>query len=98
MDDDDTDSYTLRQSDMHRSMLPRPATSTTFSCQLSSTLMPVPVTSFVPPGLEPIWLNPVTWGVRFRVGVRIPPLDEPPDMPLYLYKRLDMRSDKSVHT
>lgn len=77
---------------MHRPMLPRPATSTTFSCQLSSTLMAAPVDSAVEPGLPPIWLNPVGCGVRF-LGVRgavdaLPVPVLPPAMPLYLLKRV----------
>jgi hypothetical protein len=69
-------------------MHPNPATSTTFSCQLSSTLMAAPVDSAGAPGRGPIWLKPVCWGVM-RVGVRgaLPPEDEDEDvaaMPLYL--------------
>lgn len=61
--------YTLRQSVMVRPMQPRPATSTTFSCQLSSTLMAAEVESLDPPCRPPIWLKPpVDWGVTF-VGV-----------------------------
>lgn len=62
-------SYTLRQSDMTRAMQPSPATSTTFSCQLSNTLMPAPADSFVAPGRPPICVKPVCWGVTL-VGER----------------------------
>lgn len=74
--------HTLRQSVIVRPMQPRPATSTTFSCQLSSTLMPEPADSFAAPGRPPIWLNPVGWGV-VRVGVFGVDPDEDA-MPLYL--------------
>lgn len=71
---------------MTRPMHPSPATSTTFSCQLSNTLIAAPVDSVEAPGRGPTWLNPVGCGVM-RVGVRGP---LPPDaedvaaMPLYL--------------
>ena len=79
---------------MTRPMQPSPATSTTFSCQLSSTLMAAPADSAGAPGLAPIWLNPVCWGV-IRVGVRgALPLEEEDEedddvaaMPLYLPRR-----------
>lgn len=67
-------------------MHPSPATSTTFSCQLSNTLMAAPVDSAEAPGRGPIWLNPVCWGVT-RVGVRgaLPEdADDVAAMPLYL--------------
>lgn len=54
---------------MTRHMHPSPATSTTFSCQLSSTLMAAPVDSFDAPGLPANRVEPVGWGVM-RVGVR----------------------------
>jgi hypothetical protein len=80
--------HTLRQSVMHRPMLPSPATSTTFSCQLSKTLI-APVESLPPPGRPLIWLKPVCCGVMLvLVGVR-GPLEEDeadPAMPLYLCK------------
>jgi hypothetical protein len=79
---------------MTRPMHPNPATSTTFSCQLSSTDMAAPVDSFAAPGRPPIWLNPpspVEEGVGVgRVGVRGALL--PPElalawaMPLYLFR------------
>lgn len=71
---------------MTRPMHPSPATSTTFSCQLSNTLMAAPVDSAEAPGRGPIWLNPVCWGVT-RVGVRgaLPEdADDVAAMPLYL--------------
>jgi hypothetical protein len=71
---------------MHRPMQPRPATSTTFSCQLSSTLMAAPVDSLDPPDRPPIWLKPVCCGVM-RVGVRgalLLSAEEVDAMPLYL--------------
>jgi len=70
---------------MTRPMQPSPATSTTFSCQLSSTLMAAPVGSPETPGREPIWLNPVCCGVT-RVGVRgaLPVLAGEDAMPLNL--------------
>jgi hypothetical protein len=75
---------------MVRPMQPRPATSTTFSCQLSNTLIAAPVDSFDACGLPPAWLNPVCCGVT-RVGVRgaLPLLcaDEAP-IPLYLTYRI----------
>ena len=64
-------------------MLPCPATSTTFSCQLSNTLMAEPADSFVACGLDPIWLKPVCCGVTL-VGVlgALPPEDDVEAMPL----------------
>lgn len=80
--------YTFLQSVIHRPMLPRPATSTTFSCQLSKTLMAAPVDSLVAPGRPDIWLKPVAWGVRLLPaleGVLGAPLDEDElAIPLYL--------------
>ena len=78
--------YTLRQSVMTRPMHPSPATSTTFSCQLSSTLMAAPVDSAEAPGRGPIWLKRVCGGVRGGgVGGAPPPEDEDVvAMPLYL--------------
>ncbi|EFX04308.1 hypothetical protein CMQ_1236 [Grosmannia clavigera kw1407] len=66
-------------------MLPTPATSTTFSCQLSNTLMPPAELSFIPPGRPLIWLKPVCCGVIPRVGVRGPLLAGAAEeaMPLY---------------
>lgn len=49
--------YTRRQSVMVRPMQPSPATSTTFSCQLRSTLIAAVAGSFAP-GRPPTWLNP----------------------------------------
>jgi hypothetical protein len=67
---------------MHLPMDPSPATSTTFSCQLSNTLMAAPVDSFAAPGRPEIWLNPVS----AREGARgaAPTADAEPLMPLYL--------------
>ncbi len=46
--------------------------------------MAAPVDSLEPPGLPPIWLNPVCWGV-IRVGVRgALPAEDVEAMPLYL--------------
>lgn len=65
-------------------MQPNPATSTTFSCQLSKTLIAVPVDSLAPPGRPPAWLKPVCCGVT-RVGVRgVLPEEDVDAMPLYL--------------
>ena len=67
-------------------MDPCPATSTTFSCQLSRTLIAAPIDSFAACGLDPTWLKPVCWGV-ILVGVRgaLPPDDDAVEaMPLYL--------------
>src|SRR3979411_1112892 len=69
---------------------PNPATSTTFSCQLSRTLMAAPLDS-PPPGLGACCEKPVDCGVNeepgrpkveCRVGVVVLGDDEP--MPLYL--------------
>ena len=53
--------HTVLRSDMTRTMLPCPAISTTFSCQLSSTLM-----AWAPPSPPPMrgWTceKPVGWG------------------------------------
>lgn len=79
--------YTFLQSVMDLVMLPRPATSTTFSCQLNSTLMAVPVDSFTAPGRPETWLKPpVACGVillEARPGVRCPLLEDTL-IPLYL--------------
>lgn len=76
--------YTLRQSVIVRPMHPSPATSTTFSCQLSSTLMAAPEDSFAAPGRPPAWLKPVACGVILP-GVRGPaPAPDVDAMPLYL--------------
>lgn len=40
-------------------MHPSPATSTSFSCQLSKTLMAADVDSLDAPGREPTWVKPV---------------------------------------
>lgn len=65
-------------------MLPSPPTSTTFSCQLSRTLIAAPVDS-LGTGRPPTWLKPVCWGVT-RVGVlgALPPDDAVFAIPLYL--------------
>lgn len=73
--------YTFRQSVIVRPMQPSPATSTTFSCQLSNTLIPAPADSFAAPGRPLIWLKPVAWGVTL-VGVRGPPDPDVAAMPL----------------
>jgi hypothetical protein len=75
---------------MHRPTQPSPATSTTFSCQLSSTLIDAPLLSFCAPGRPDICEKPVLWGVRFepRAPGR-PDEEEVADvedaMPLYLW-------------
>ena len=48
---------------MVRPMEPSPATSTSFSCQLRSTLIAAVVGSLAPLGRPPNWLNPVDCGV-----------------------------------
>jgi hypothetical protein len=54
---------------MQRPIEPSPATSTTFSFQLSKTLITAVTESFDTPGLPPTWLKPPEgWGVT-RVGV-----------------------------
>jgi hypothetical protein len=51
---------------MVRPMHPNPATSTSFSCQLSKTLIAADAVSLEAPGREPTWVNPpVDWGVTF---------------------------------
>lgn len=77
-------------------MHPSPATSTTFSCQLNSTLMPAPADSFAAPGRPPTWLNPVAWGVTL-VGVRgaLPP--DVDAMPLYLLEGQDASVSSPLH-
>lgn len=68
-------------------MLPKPATSTTFSCHDSKTLIAAPEFSF-PDGLPPICENPAP----VLCGVRVEPLPDDLDetfaeaaMPLYLF-------------
>lgn len=69
---------------MHRPTHPSPATSTTFSCHDSNTLIAEPLLSFAAPGLLPICEKPapVLCGVRVepREGVRV----EEAAIPLYL--------------
>ena len=55
--------HTVLRSDITRTMLPGPAISTSFSCQLSSTLMAWPLPS-PPPTREWIWEKPVDCGDR----------------------------------
>jgi hypothetical protein len=64
---------------------PSPATSTAFSCQLSSTLICAPLFSLPAPGLPPICEKPVLCGVsvELRVGVLADGIEEAA-MPLYL--------------
>lgn len=80
---------------MHLPTLPRPATSTTFSCHESKTLIAAPLLSFAAPGLPPIWENPapVLCGetVEPREGVRV----EDAAIPLYLLETRDQRISKS---
>lgn len=72
---------TTRRSDMTRMMDPTPATSTTFSCQLSNT----PIVCPAPSPTFRAWIceNPVTCGERpfLLTGVLLP---TEPAMPLYL--------------
>ena len=72
--------YTVLRSVMTRTIDPVPAISTSFSCQLSSTLMACPPPS--PPPLDCICENPpVAWGViedRPELGWDVC------DIPLYL--------------
>ena len=83
---------TFLQSVMHRPTQPNPATSTTFSCQLSSTLIDAPLLSFCAPGRPDICEKPVLWGVRFEPRAPGRPDDEEvvvadveDAMPLYLW-------------
>ena len=52
--------HTVRRSVITLTMQPAPAISTSFSCQLSKTLIACPPPS--PPPLECIWENPVDCG------------------------------------
>lgn len=63
-----------------RTILPFPAISTSFSCQLRSTLIACPPPS--PPPLEWTCENPVDWGESERIDVEVG--WELCDMPLYL--------------
>jgi hypothetical protein len=75
--------YTRRQSVIVRPMQPRPATSTTFSCQLSKTLMAAVAGSFVDVGRPDIWVKPVDCGVILLLGARdVTPPGWPAAMPL----------------
>ena len=73
--------YTFLQSVMHLPTLPNPATSTTFSCHESRTLIAEPELSFCAPGLPPIWENPapVLCGVMLELRAW-----DFPAIPLYL--------------
>ncbi len=82
---------TVRLSVMTRTMLPFPAISTSFSCQLRSTLMACPPPS--PLALGWICENPVDWGESERIEVAV--CWEVCDMPLYL--RIEVReADESA--
>lgn len=83
---------------MVRPMQPSPPTSTTFSCQLNSTLIAAPVDS-VGAGRPPAWLKPVCCGVT-RVGVRgaLPLPDEVLAMPLYLFRPQVSPHPSNTHT
>lgn len=72
---------TVLRSVMTRTMLPAPAISTNFSCQLNSTLIACPPPS--PPPLEPICEKPVACGVNARLEAEDDP--EVCDIPLYRY-------------
>lgn len=91
--------YTVRRSLMTLTILPAPAISTHFSCQLNSTLIAwLPLSTPLPMFLPPICENPVGCGVmRGFVGVELaverPSVVEEDvaavceaDMPLYLWK------------
>lgn len=65
-------------------MHPSPATSTTFSCQLSSTLMAAPDDSFAAPGRPATWLNPVACGVILPGVLGAPEAPDVDAIPLYL--------------
>jgi hypothetical protein len=52
---------------MHRPTHPNPATSTTFSCHESRTLIAAPLLSFAAPGRPPICEKPVLSGVRVEL-------------------------------
>ena len=79
-------SQTFLQSVIVRPTHPRPATSTTFSCQLSNTLIADPLFSFAGPGLPPICEKPlsVLWGVSVEPRLSLPGAPEEAAMPLYL--------------
>jgi hypothetical protein len=86
---------TFLQSLMHRPTHPSPATSTTFSCQLSKTLIAAPLLSFCAPGRPPTCEKPVLWGVRFEPRTPgLPDDEEEADvedaMPLYLVEHVSL--------
>lgn len=62
--------HTLLQSVMVRPMHPSPATSTSFSCQLSRTLIAADAGSLETPGREP--KPPVDWGVTLDADLGWP--------------------------
>jgi hypothetical protein len=66
---------------MHRPIQPSPATSTTFSCQLSKTLMAAVAVSFEATVRPPIWLKPAVDGDGL-VGVLGAPPADPEAIPL----------------
>ena len=76
--------YTVLRSVMVRTTEPAPASSTSFSCQLRSTLIAWPPPS--PPPREWIWEKPVDWG---DIEERVVGLEGAGvcDMPLYLPRR-----------
>ena len=75
--------HTVLRSVMTLTIQPAPAISTSFSCQLSSTLIACPPPS--PPPLECIWEKPVGCGDRARVEAEEG--WELCDIPLYLYSK-----------
>lgn len=73
---------------MHRPTHPNPATSTTFSCHESKTLIAAPLLSFAAPGRPLICEKPVLCGVRIELrpgGPREEEEVEEAAMPLYLW-------------
>jgi hypothetical protein len=68
---------------------PSPATSTTFSCQLSSTLIAAPLFSPPAPGRPDIWLKPPDSGAAAR-GELTEGVEELA-IPLYLGNMLDLQ-------
>lgn len=79
--------HTFLQSVIVRPTHPNPATSTTFSCQLRSTLIADPLFSFAGPGLPPICEKPapVLCGVNVEPRLSFPGAPEEAAMPLYLW-------------
>jgi hypothetical protein len=91
--------HTFLRSVITRPTHPKPATSTTFSCQLNSTLVAAPLDSPPALGLPPICEKPVDCESRFE---RDPPkaarfeVEEVPAMPLYLQSRQHSDSNGNI--